>query len=200
MAIITLSQIQDFKQLTSNITEAKQLTPYIDEAQEFDLRSFLGDELYIDLVADYEASPSLETYSDLYNGSTYTYSGKTYKHEGIVPVLVYYAYSRYLANSSVHSTKYGMVQKTNEFSQPASEKTLSRLIAQAKSGAFVYQNRVKLFLSHNASSYPLWYGSKKRTGALRISPIGGNSTQKSKYPTTNECCSECGCINCQCVC
>lgn len=177
--LLTLSQLQQFKSLTSNLNVAKSLEPYILEAEQFDLRPFLGDDLYLDLVADFEASPSLETYSDLYNGSQYTYNDRSYQHDGIVSVLAYFTYSRYIANANIHSTKHGVVQKNTEFSEPASEKTIARLIGQAKSGAVAYQERVRLYLNHHSDSIPLWYGSgKRRKGQIRIHAIGGNSNRK----------------------
>jgi len=181
MSLITLSQIQQYKSITDNLNTVKSLDPYIQEAEQFDLRAFLGEELFLALVEDYEASPSLATaiYADLYNGKTYTYSGRTYKHEGLVPVLAYYTFARFAAMSGTHSTKHGFVTKQTDFSEPASEKTIARMIGQAKSSAMVYQDRVRLFLSHNSESYPLWHGSGKRTkGQLKIIPVGGNSAPK----------------------
>jgi len=177
--LISLEQIQLFKSLTTNLNTVKQLDPYILEAEEFDLRPFLGDDLYLDLVADFEASPSLETYLDLYNGTEYTYNGRTYRHEGIVPVLAYFTFARYAAMSGTHSTKHGFVTKQTDFSEPASEKTIARMIGQSKSAALVYQDRVRRYLNHHASTYPLWYGSsKRRKGQIRISAIGGNANKK----------------------
>jgi hypothetical protein len=189
--LITVQQIADFKQMTTNINEAKLITPYVLEAQELDLRSMLGDEFYIALYDDYFSSPSLETYSDLYNGSTYTYQGKTYKHEGIVAVLVNFSYGRYLQNAGVHSTAFGFKRKLNDASESVSESTMARMISQAKSQAVIYQERVKLFLDRNASDYPLWNScdaSNRRKGSVRITSI----SQRDKA------CRYCGYNNCRC--
>lgn len=192
--LITLEDIQDYKGVTSSLNNVKQLDPFILEAQDFDLRPFLGEELYIALLEDFEAKPRLQDYGDLFNGSTYTYAGRTYKHEGIIPILVYYAHSRYLMFSNAHSTKYGMVQKTNDFSDPVSEKTMARLIQQAKSGALIYQERVKQFLDRNTELYPLWKGGhKRRKSGLRLTAIGGNNSRKNPY-SCEKCCEEqCDC-------
>lgn len=189
--IITKEQIAEFKQLTVNMNEVKLLNQYIVEAQEFDLRPFLGDGLYMALYDDYFNSPSLETYSDLYNGSTYTFNGKTYKHEGIVSVLAYYSYARYLSDSNVKSTATGMRTKVNEFSEPISSQDVSRMMSQARSGGVVYQERVKLFLDRNYLSYPLWeIGASKgrRSGGVRISAVGGERNY----------CNYCYKYNCNC--
>lgn len=174
--LITLADIQALKPISSNVNELKALKPFILEAQEFDVRPFLGDEFWIDLVNDFDASPSLATYSDLFNGSTYVYSGVTYKHEGIKAMLIYYTYSRYLNNAQTSVTPFGVVQKLNDDSQQVPERTLTRLVSQAVSGAKVYEERVKDYIIRNASQYTLYkcISSNKRTGGLRISSVGGN--------------------------
>ena len=164
---ITKSDIQEFKGIAENLNSTKDLDPYIIEAQEFDLRPFLGEAFFIAFDEDFTASPSLETYDDLFNGVTYTYSGDQYRHEGLKAMLIYHAYARYLANANTKSTAYGLVQKNSQHSTPASEKTIARLVSQARSGAMVYQNRVKKYLDINSSTYTLWEcgnGKKFRTG------------------------------------
>jgi hypothetical protein len=174
--LITLADIQALKPISVNINETKALKPFILEAQEFDLKPFLGDAFYIALMTDFDASPSLSTYSDLFNGSTYTYNGETYQHEGIKNMLIYYAYARYINNAQTNVTPYGVVNKLTQDSEKVSEKTLARLVGQAVSGAKVYEQRVKEFLIRNLTSYPLYkcVTNNNRTGGLRISAIGGN--------------------------
>lgn len=181
--LITLADIQAFKPVSSNVDQAKKLIPYILEAQEFDLRPILGEELYIDLLSDFVASPSLATYEDLFNGSTYTYAGKTYQHSGVKAVLVYYAYARYKSNSNVTDTAFGSVGKTTPYSTPSDEKTIVRQVQQIRAGAVAYQDRVVDFLNRNSTDYPLWKCnnvSKPRTG-FKINSIGGNRKVGSSY-------------------
>ena len=184
--LLSLDDIQSFKSLSSSINEAKALLPFVQEAEEFDIVPFLGQELFNALKTDFEASPSLATYADLFNGSTYTYSDRSYTHQGIKAVLAYYSYARYVANSNTVSTKYGLVVKENEFSSPVSEKTLARRISQAQSGAAVYQERVRLYLIHHVDDFPLWHGSRARKkGQVRLTSIGGNSSRIGR--TYNNC-------------
>ncbi|MFA9276669.1 MAG: hypothetical protein ACEQR4_02310 [Rhodoluna sp.] len=63
--------------------------------------------------------------------------------------MAYYTYSRYLMDSGVNSTPYGIVQKTNDYSQPTSEKTIARKISQAQSGAKAYWERVQQYILDN---------------------------------------------------
>jgi len=171
-ALITLADIKTFKALSIN-TAGLKIDSQINEAQEFDLRPLLGDEFYMDLLEDFSASPSLETYSDLFNGVTYTYENETYQHDGIKAMLCYYAYARYLNTSNTNSTAFGMVQKLTDDSEPISEKTVSRLVSQALNGAKIYENRVLDYLRRKSAEYPLYKcdKSKRQMKGLVITPI-----------------------------
>ena len=173
--IITLSDVQLFKSVSDNINSIKELQPYILEAMDFDLRPFMGESFYIDLYEKFVASPSLDGYEDLFNGSTYTYNGNKYQHEGIRAVLVYHAFARYSGNANIKSTPYGMVQKTTQYSDRVSEATTARLMSQARSGAMVHEGRVMDFLNRNKEDYPLFTckggGKKYRAGKI-IKKIG----------------------------
>ncbi len=166
--LISLSDFTPYKAISANINATKKLEPYILEAQEFDLRPILGEELYNAVVADFELSPPLQNYSDLFNGSSWTISGHTYKHEGLIPALCYFAYARYKLNSNTEDTAFGTVVKRNNESEPASDKAVARQADQARSGAMAYVNRVIHFLNDNSQDYPLWINScnKKRGRGL----------------------------------
>ena len=176
--LITLTDIQAFKPLSSNTNTDKKLNPFIQEAQEFELRPFMSDQFYAELIVQFLSSPQFpnSAYADLFNGSTWTNGSETYTNPGIKSMLVYYAYARYLNKSNTNSTAFGMVGKNNPDSTPLTEKTLSRLVGEALSGAKAYENRVKFFLDCNSTDYPLYKCVKtnKKTGALRISSAGGN--------------------------
>lgn len=184
IALITKEQFDAFKLITANIAAGK-FASYLNEAQEFDLRPLLGTELYIDLQDDAVASPPFGLYADLMNGSTYTKATRKFKHEGIVAVLSYYVYSRYLMDTGVVSTPFGVVQKTNDFSQPTSEKTIARKISQAQSGAKAYWERVQRYIIDNKTdSFLELYrcATTNTTGqGVKVSAIGGNSNDKYKY-------------------
>ncbi len=170
--LISLSDFTPYKAISSNINATKKLEPYILEAQEFDLRPILGEELYNALVADFELSPPLQTYADLFNGCTWTIAGHTYKHDGLVPALCYFAYARYKLNSNTEDTAFGTVVKRNNESEPASEKQVNRQSDQARTGAMAYMNRVIKFLDDNSTDYPLWLNScTKKKGRGRITGI-----------------------------
>ena len=172
--LIGLTDFQDHKGITSNVNTFKDLEPHILEAQEFDLRPMLGESFYISLLDDFEASPSLNDYEDLFNGERYTYNGNQYEHGGIKAVLVYHAYARYIGGSQVQSTPTGFVKKTTQYSESASDKTIARMISQARSGGQAHWDRVKCYLERNSKDYPLFKcGNKTRyKGGIKLKRIG----------------------------
>ncbi len=183
--LITITDIQKFKPISKNTDTQKKLDPFIQEAQEFELIPFLGDEFYLELLAEFFASPSLadQTYKDLFLGSTWEKNNRKYINPGVISMLCLYSYSRYLNRANTNSTAFGMVGKTNPDSEPLTEKTLGRLVGQATSLAKGYENRVKLFLDCNSADYPLYdcgITNDKTTG-FRITAAGGNSNQRKVW-------------------
>lgn len=152
--LITHADFIPYADINVNINDVKKLNPYILQAQFIDIKKFLGVDLYNDLLLDFDSIPSLSKYSNLLNGSTYTINSKSYTHEGLKPVLVYYAYSRYIINKNDNDTAYGLVQKKNEFSEPSNDKALTRKSDYANSIANAYLDSVISFL--NYSKYPFW--------------------------------------------
>lgn len=165
-ALITLEDIRAVKSIALNVQQAKELTPYVLEAQNFDLAKFLGESFYIALIDDYNASPSLSTYATLFNGGNYTYNSDTYYNYGVKQLIIYYAYVRYVANSNVLATPTGFKHKTNPHSEHISDKTLARLVDNARNSALFVEDSVKNFLDRNEVSYPLWKNECK-TGRNR---------------------------------
>lgn len=150
--LINVQDIQAFKGITSNLKLQKDLDPHILEAQEFDLRPFVGESFYLEIVAQFPTLPS--PFDDLWNGVKYTYQGDEYQHEGLRAVLVYHSYARYVSEGNIHSTPAGFVKKTNNFSESVGEKTISRLISQARAGATAHESRVLDYLIRNKTLFP----------------------------------------------
>lgn len=171
--LITISQIRSYKALSVNVNQEKKITPAILEAQQFDLKKLMGDAFYLEFVNDFNQSPSLPIYSDLYNGSEFTHCGKTIRHEGIKTVLAYLTYARYVLNSNVESTAFGTVRKKTEDSEQVDEKTITRLHNQAYAGAMEYWEDVVKFL--DVQNYTLW--NECRDKKVFKGRIGGVSSE-----------------------
>ena len=195
--LINIEDIRAFKPLSFNVDSATKVEPFILEAQIFDLKAFLGDELYIDLLEKKSSNPQFETeaYKNLFNGCTYTHGERTYIHQGLKAVLCYYAYARILPNLNVTSTAFGLVEKLNNDSKSVDSRILERQVNQALSSAQYHQGDVYDFLCRKKSDYPKWYGSSKKqsTGGIKISSVGGKRYEK--VGSSREC-SICGRYNC----
>lgn len=167
--LITISDIKSLKSISVNLDTSKKLDPFILEAQQFDLKKMMGDAFYLEFINDFNESPSLPTYSDLFNGCEFTCGTKTYRHEGIKSVLCYLSYARYIQNSNIESTAFGTVNKITEESRHVDEKTINRLYQQAYNGANEYWKDVVFYL--NQQDFALWKncGNNKR---IRIHSIG----------------------------
>jgi hypothetical protein len=170
--LISISDFTGYPAISANVNVVKKLDPYITEAQRFDLLPILGQEFYWDLIRDFEASPSLADYDELFNGSEYTVNNITYKHEGLKPALIYFTYARYRMNANEEETATGLVTKNNPYSEPASEKAITRRVDQARSAAFAYMEPVIKFLNDKYLDYPLWTKECK-TGNKRSTRISG---------------------------
>lgn len=189
--IITITDIQDFKALSKNTDTDKKVNPFIQEAQEFDLRPFMGDEFYLKLIEEFQATPTPfpdSNYKDLFEGSIWTKNGRTYENPGLRSVLVYWSYARYLNKANTNSTAFGMVGKNNPDSTPITDRTIDRLVSQSNSGAKAYFNRVELFIKCNNELFPEYDCGVEptKTGAIRISAAGGNNKSRRKDDPINK--------------
>ena len=130
-----------------------------------------NERLYPQLIADVEAmylsrllgaifaQKVQETpldYTDLLDGSYFTYCGETIKHKGLRYVLAYYAYSEYVKNSDVADTFTGMVQQNRVETTHLSTGRVNALRDSALQIADQSFELVKAYLNVNSSNYPFW--------------------------------------------
>ena len=162
-----------------------RIDPFIIAAQELDLKPVLNDSLYYDFITKYNTStdPMYNAYQNLLNGTTYTYSSQTIQYPGIKPMLAAYAFSRFLPLQQVNVTRYGIVTKTNDQSQPTSASTITYIVNGVRAQAMAYQNQLEQFLLQNQTTYPL-YGTfpssiEQRTGIKIIN--SARYSQSGRY-------------------
>lgn len=145
-----------YEDINVNIPVIKKLNPFILQAQFIDLVAIFGQEMYNDILQDSIGSPAYAKYDELVNGSTYEHNEHQYTHEGLVPVLCYFAHARYVLHKNLNDTAYGLVAKKNDYSEPVSDKSLIRLSDQSKSLAFAYMLPVIKYLDVHIEEFPLW--------------------------------------------
>lgn len=159
---------------------------YINEAQEFDVKARLGEVFYYDLLTHYADS----NYQELLNaGVAFSYQGYNYQYNGgLKAALCYYAYARYLPDFDKKNTHFGIVQKTNEFSEKVDTKAVQVMVNNANSSAYGLMDGVILYLDRirvvTPAKYPLWnqggapglFGgnncSTERRSGIKISKVG----------------------------
>lgn len=146
--LISRDDIIAYRSISANANVSKKLEPFILEAQESDLKNLLGNPLYNDLLNDYLGSPSLSTYEDLFNGSSWTCGGKAYYHRGIKVVLVYFSYARYVMNSPFESTAFGTVVKKDQYSEVQDQKAVQKIYDDALMLALSMWADVKDYLDY----------------------------------------------------
>lgn len=166
--LITLDDIKAIKQISQNINAVERLQPYIQEAQMFDVREKLGSLFYHDMIKNITDAK----YIALLDGGTYTDNASPtneYHFAGLKPAIAYFAYSRYILNGQVTATGFGVVRKTNEFSESVEEKTLVRLSTQARMAGDALMGDVITFLNIKYATYTKW-----KTGACEPSKSSGS--------------------------
>lgn len=155
--IISPSNIYEFRPLAKDIP-ADRIMPYIQEAQQIDLKQLLGDALWLDFLNrfDVSADSKYAVYQQLLVGSTYTYGSVTLENPGLIGYMSYMTLARFYANNQISATKYGLVMKLNDQSQPLDAKAVQNAITELRSNALALQNDIVKFLTANGTSFPLY--------------------------------------------
>ena len=162
MAKRVIITLQDIKQLRPTAElDGERWEPFALEAQDQDLRPILGDGLFYDFMTKcYSTGDAMYSdYQNLLNGTNYTYNGQTIYFDGLKPMMVYYTLARFVQNNPVNITRYGVVTKLVNQSQPVDAQVLRQVVNELKSSAQTYKNQVDLFLNQNQTTYPLYIGS-----------------------------------------
>lgn len=162
MTQIKLIDIEDIKQIRaiSDVINAdKEIMPFVSEVQDTDIKRLLGEEMYADLMINYdgeeEENTTPEKYLELLNGKQYTYNGKNYLFNGLKQIIAYYTYYAFVKQWGVHITNAGLQVKTGDFSLPVEDATRGRLIGDIKSKLVVFVQDLNNFLKRNMDIYTL---------------------------------------------
>lgn len=154
--LISIEDIKNYRPMADIIQT--RIDPYIQEAQMNDLKPFLGDPLYLDLLTNTSTTEN----QDLLYGKNYTdYSGYNIRFNGIIPMLVYFSLARIISNNQINITSFGAVQKVNQSSTPLDNSAIKMQITELRSNAISYQNEARTFLDINMATYPKWNYSRQ---------------------------------------
>lgn len=192
MNIINQTTFQRFEDVSLNI-KSERLDVFINKAQELDLKPFLGYALYYDFIKQFNEDGTLkedapQPYKDLMNGTEYLDKrGYVVLYQGLGPVMVYFAFARFIEDDAVHYTATGPVIKQREGSSAMSASDLVKLTQQQRSIANAYANETERFLRDHRDDFPLWtYNPKNKTARQAGPRIRGVDKTSFNYPGYDE--------------
>jgi len=149
--IINKGTVQAHLQVAEGV-DKKNFKRFVYEAQFIDLRELMCESFYNDLVSNYTET----IYQDLLVGGSYTFEDKTYYYEGLEICLSYFAYARFISESNIQSTSFGMVRKNSQESERASQRELEAIAQKNTERALLLFKSTKLFLDRNEETYTFW--------------------------------------------
>lgn len=160
--LITTSEVATLSRGMSVHIDEDKIETYIRESESIDIKSALGDELYLDV----KEHP--EKYELLLDGGTYGDNrGEKKMFMGIKTALAYYTYARIVKNGDGNVTRYGFVQKEDEYSSRPDIKEKVMAYNDAFSIADRYLKECVLFLNEKNDEYPLYKG----LGMMKVNRI-----------------------------
>lgn len=172
--LTTIENIRTNTRFVSKYLDDSRIDPYIEESEQINIKHQIGESLFIDLL-DYVKSDdkdSFPDYSKLLDGSTYTDScGLKRSFLGLVECLNYYVWARIVKNNNYTVTRFGTVNKTDNYSQNAELKERLVLEKDALSIADKYLSECIDFLNANKTAYPL-YKRGKQVSRYNIKIVG----------------------------
>ncbi|WP_374951125.1 hypothetical protein [Mucilaginibacter sp.] len=189
--LIIPTTLQRYEDIAANV-KPERIKVFIHKAQELDLKSFLGYVLYNDLVKNLEADGILKDdapqhYKDLLNGSEYLdEQGHIVLHQGLQPVLSYFAFARFIEADAVHYTATGPVTKRYENADALPAKDIVKLVQQQRSTANAYGNDAERFIVDHPQYFPVWHYNRQNRSARQAGPrIRSVDITDFNYPADN---------------
>lgn len=150
--LINKNDFKQYKQISKG-KDVEIIEQYIQEAQDLDLKNIICRGFFFDLLKN----KNEQIYQTFIHGETYTDSeGSLIEFKGLAPVIVYFAYARYILRSHVVDTSFGMIQKTNDFSQPISSSEKRDIRDKCQTDAMSYWEDCKLYLNEKKETFPKW--------------------------------------------
>lgn len=122
--IISYQDIRDIRPIAENVLDEKRMRPYIEEADKLYLLPLIGAWLHKDI------EDNRNEYDFLFNGGYYDDNKKHLT--GLREAMGYLSYSRFIRNQNVNTTAFGVVIKKADYSEPADDRTITRVANDAE--------------------------------------------------------------------
>nr|DAG34415.1 MAG TPA: hypothetical protein [Caudoviricetes sp.] len=154
--LITTSEVALLSRTMSMHIDDEKIETYLRESESIDIKSALGDALYLDV----RENP--EKYEVLLDGGVYELeSGKKKLLTGLKTALAYYTYARIVKNGDTNVTRQGFIQPENEYGSRPDFKEKVMAYDDAFSIADRYLKECVLFLNEKSDEFPLYKGKGK---------------------------------------
>lgn len=154
LQLITTSEARGkARDIGQNISDSK-INVFIQESENIDLKSALGDALFLDMKENPDA------YAKLLDGGEYsTNRGERRAFSGLKSALAYYVYARIVKNGDGHVTRIGFVNKESEYSSRPDIREKVMAYNDAFGVADRYLKECVRYLNDCKDEYPLYKGN-----------------------------------------
>ena len=154
--LIKTSDVATLSRGMSIHLESEKIETYLRESENIDIKSALGDALFLDV----KENPG--NYELLLNGGVYeTENNEKRVITGLCTALAYYTYARIVKNGDGNVTRFGFVQKENDYSSHSDLKEKVMASNDAFSIADRYLKECVIYLNEHREKFPLYKGGGK---------------------------------------
>lgn len=154
--LITTNEMMTLARDMSQHIDKSKIEVYLRESENIDVKSALGDTLFIDV----KEHP--EKYSVLLDGGVYeTECGEKKVFAGLKTALAYYAFARIVKNGDGNVTRFGLVKKESEYSSNSDLKEKVMAYNDAFYVADRYLKECVRYLDDCKNQFPLYRGKGK---------------------------------------
>lgn len=151
--LITIEEVMSLARDMSQHVDKPKVEVYLRESEYIDIKSALGDALFLDV----KEHP--EKYSTLLDGGVYeTECGVKKVFAGLKTALAYYTFARVVKNGDGSVSRFGLVKKESEYSSHADLKEKMIAYNDAFDVANRYLKECVVYLRDNKKQFPLYEG------------------------------------------
>ena len=172
---VTVSDFDKYRDVSEQL-DSERANASILEAQVSDLVQFVQEGLYNKLQIDFTEPDTWATpkYEKLFDGVKYTPQGEKYEviYHGLQPMLVLFAYARYLDNAQMSVSRIGPVTYIEEeVSDAPTQAQIKTKVIGARAMAVRYQEEAVKFIETNSTDYPEWTNPNIKNKAFNFLKI-----------------------------
>ena len=151
--LLTQDDFIPYRDISDNV-DFDRLTVWILEAQKQEMRAFLGPQLFLAMIDDWDgAAFPTARFNELWDGIDVP---DEYRFYGLKPVVIYFAYARFLKNQKTVVTRFGVRNLENDTSEQQSAIATRTRQGEAEAMAVSLQSDTETYLNDNRDTYPEW--------------------------------------------